>query len=353
MSITQCEQVEIAELLPHPNADRLELVKVMGTQCVVPKGQYSVGDRVVWIPPDMLISDEAADRLGVRGYLKPAIYPGDFDKTYCRVGACRIRGEASFGIVTNFGSAYIGDNLDALFGAHKYEPPLRNPRSGSDGAPSCPVFHKYTDIENFYRYPNAIEEGAPVRMTEKIHGMNCRLGLVKYGSDFELMAGSHNIRLKSPPPNTSKAPVFWECMTPDIIGLLEQESDGKHNVMLFGEVFGLGIQDMDYGCSEPIFRVFDMSVNGKYVNFSDLLLACLRHDVPMVPLLYKGPFSRAVMEDCTDGPTYYGGVRSKFKGREGVVVTPLTETYSDVMRGRLILKSVSADYLDRKNAEDN
>ena len=47
------------------------------------------------------------------------------------------------------------------------------------------------------------------------------------------------------------------------------------------------------------------------------------------------------------------GIKSKFKGREGIVITPVVEAYSEVLRGRMILKSKSADYLDRKNAQDN
>jgi hypothetical protein len=38
---------------------------------------------------------------------------------------------------------------------------------------------------------------------------------------------------------------------------------------------------------------------------------------------------------------------------EGIVVTPVKERFSDVLAGRCILKSVSADYLDRKDAQDN
>lgn len=36
-----------------------------------------------------------------------------------------------------------------------------------------------------------------------------------------------------------------------------------------------------------------------------------------------------------------------------VVVTPLKESFSPVLGGRMIVKSVSADYLDRRGAKDN
>lgn len=49
----------IKEINDHPNADVIELAKVRGWQCVVRKGDFSAGDKVVfceidsWIPNDL------------------------------------------------------------------------------------------------------------------------------------------------------------------------------------------------------------------------------------------------------------------------------------------------------------
>ena len=74
----------------------------------------------------------------------------------------------------------------------------------------------------------------------------------------------------------------------------------------------------------------------------------------MVPLIYVGPFRADLVQEWTNGPSIVptaADIRSKFKGREGCVITPLTEVYSRAL-GRLILKSVSADYRARKGAKD-
>jgi hypothetical protein len=43
----------------------------------------------------------------------------------------------------------------------------------------------------------------------------------------------------------------------------------------------------------------------------------------------------------------------KFKGREGLVISPVKEVYfCPNIRGRKILKSVSVDYLTRKNGTE-
>jgi hypothetical protein len=39
-------------------------------------------------------------------------------------------------------------------------------------------------------------------------------------------------------------------------------------------------------------------------------------------------------------------IKCKFKGREGIVITPLEEQFSDSIGGRLILKAVSSDYYE-------
>lgn len=76
-----------------------------------------------------------------------------------------------------------------------------------------------------------------------------------------------------------------------------------------------------------------------------------RYGVPHVPVLYRGPFTWDVVEYLTDGPTTLCDPddAGPFKGREGVVVTSAEE---DPI-GRRIFKSVSADYLDRRNGTDS
>lgn len=356
MSTIQCEVVNLGQVKPHPNADRLEIAEVLGTQCVVPKGVYKPFELVVWIPPGILLGPEAVERLQVGDYLKEAKYPGDLVASRCRVGACRLRGETSYGIVTKAKlSMNVGDSIDRLYQAVKYEPPVANLVAGGNAASDYPEFHRYTDIENFYKYQDAIADGTPVRITEKLHGTNARLGLINRHGEFEFMAGSHKVNWKQETPD-GKVPLWWQFMSAEVMELLTDLCDEKHSVIIFGEIFGPGVQDLDYGQGEKQLRVFDISVDGKYLDYNQLIAKCAFYGLDTVPLLYKGGYSRAILEQHTHGPTAVaepGVVKSKFKGREGVVVTPLTETFSNQMRGRLILKSISADYLDRKNPQDN
>jgi len=77
-----------------------------------------------------------------------------------------------------------------------------------------------------------------------------------------------------------------------------------------------------------------------------------RHGIEMVPLLFRGPFSWEAVEEYTYGPTTMcpPEAAGRFAGREGCVITPVKERYDADLggSGRVILKSISADYLARK-----
>ncbi len=362
---------------------------MLGTECVIPKDVFKEGELVLWFPPNLLIPEEVAMTLGVAGYLKHGDYPGETEKSKCRVAACRLRGVPSYGFVVSLALAANatrpepadseterfhlddlkpGDNVDECFGAVKYTPPaervggLPRPQGfNGDAAPDHPNFHRYTDIQNFYKYGQAFEDGTPVRVTEKLHGSNVRLGLIKIGEteegecSFEFMCGSNKVNWKQE-DSKGNTPLWWRLLTEEVMQMLTHLCDEKHSVIVFGEVYGPGVQDMDYGADADLgFRVFDISVDGRYLNWGKVERQCHLFKVKTVPLLYIGPFSKVVVTDHTNGPTAVcppEQIKAKFKGREGIVITPLEETFSEWFRGRLILKSVSADYHDRKGALD-
>jgi RNA ligase (TIGR02306 family) len=352
MSHTPVEIVEVKSILSHPNADRLEIVGVLDTQFIAPRCDFQLGDKVVYFPPDILIPEPVAEALGVRNYLKHAIYPDDPKKTQCRVGAIRLRGQPSFGFglplrgrLAKSLSGELGADVSDAFDAVKYQPPVK--LRSSDAEPDHPLFHKYTDIQHYYRYAEALPEGTPVRITEKIHGTNSRVGSI--ASDG-LMGGSHNIRVKYQNANGDISP-YWRPMTQNMVEMLDFIGlGGRHSVIVFGEIYGAKVQSMDYGLPLTGYRVFDISVDSQYLDWVEVKDFCDLFDIPTVLLLYEGPFKRELVDQYISGPTKLAApenIRCDFKGREGIVITPLEETYSNVLGGRLILKAVSPDYLEK------
>lgn len=376
MSKINVEVVRISALEEHPGADRLEIATVLGATCCVPKGRFAVGELVLWFPPDLLLPETVSEALGVKQYLRSSVYPGDSTRTNCRVAATRLRGVPSFGFIASIKDAtkaqvkssarpFVlfndidlepeeGEIVDDFFGAVKYEPPADGAaavgRTNGDAAPDHVAFHRYTDIQHLYKYAQVIHPGEEVVITEKLHGANIRLGLINVGDEFQLMVGSNRVNWK-PEDANGNVPVWWHQMTKEVVNLLHDLCDSASNVVMFGELFGPGVQDMDYGLVERSLRVFDISIDGSYLDWDAVRWFCQKHGVGTVPELYRGPFSRRIIEELTDGPTSFPGVKAKFKGREGVVVKPLKERYEH--HGRVIFKSVSADYLSRRNPQDN
>jgi RNA ligase (TIGR02306 family) len=357
MATNFVEVLTLDYVKPHPNADKLDIAIIRGTTVVVPRGQYAQGQKVIYFPPDMLIPEIEAKGLGVKKYLKHSLYPGDSEKTQCRIGATRLRGQASFGFVAPLDPSYeslieVNTDVSKHYQAVKYEPPVK--LTAEDALAPHPTFHQYTDIEHYWRFPEAIPDGTPVRVTEKLHGTNSRVGLVKLADgEFDFMAGSHRVNRKKPEAGPS---IYWEPLeNENVVNLLAHLCSKKHTVILFGEIYGHGIQDMDYGVTpgKRGYRVFDISIDGAYLDWLNVQCVCALHNVQTVPLLYVGSFSADKLRELTDGPTTVGVPKSTFKGREGVVVTTLKEQFYAPTGGRRIVKSVSADYMDRKGAEDN
>jgi len=348
----------IDSIHPHPNADRLEIVHILGTQTIVPKDEFQAGEKVVFFPPDILLPLEVSEDLGVQKYLKHALW--DESKLPCRVAACRLRGIPSYGFITKVPElppfpCYEHD-LTAYYNARKYEPPVKLTMGGD--AMAEPVnFPRYTDIQHYYRYADVIPPGTPVRVTEKTHGTNCRLGCINVDGLMGFVCGSHRTAQKE--RNAQGQPsLYWEPLNSDPkVQTALQTLGVMGDTIIYCEIFGPGIQDMDYGVRQGkvSFRVFDISINGRYLNWSDLHTYCVGFGLQLVPTIFVGPFDPEKIQEWTNGPTLLAEpdkIKAKFKGREGCVITPLTEMYNPDL-GRVVLKSVSADYLDRKGALDN
>lgn len=348
MSSLIVEVCAVEEIAVHPNADRIERVRVKNWWCIAPKERYKVGDKVVYLPPDSVISDELANRWGIAKYCQQ-VADG------LRIRAARFRTVPSFGCLQDLEdpSWTVGQDLTAHYGIRKYEPPPKN--YGGDNERPHPAFHIYTDIENIGHFPNVFQEGEDVVVEEKIHGTNCRVGMILDEGQWQLMAGSHTTR-KKPFDADQRASMYWWPIhnMEGVVRLLQDVSKETHNVVLFGEIFGRKIQDMQYGQTGLAFRAFDITVDGCYLDDKERSTLFSAYQIESCPVLYRGPFSLQKMNELVDGPTTVcdpAEIKEPFKGREGIVIRPAKERFDPLLGGRVILKYVSVDYHDRKNKD--
>jgi RNA ligase (TIGR02306 family) len=287
-----------------------------------------------------------------------------------RVRATRLRGERSFGTVMTLDDVHNylkvvsentpsllgfseGDELTEELGITKYTPPERV--YDGDAEKENSLFPKYTDIERYQNYPRMLCEGEPVAMLEKGHGSNSRVGLIYENNEMVWAGGSHNLRRKQYNNNNKLSLYWWPLLNIDgMKPMIEyiQKQNNALSVVVFSEILGDSIQDMTYnGYIESL--VFDICINSKFINWCDVKHLCEKYSVPIMPELYVGPFSHETLMLYTDGKTHIAeNPQCSFRGREGVVVKPLIESVDNMGRRR-ILKSVSVDFLARKNAQDN
>lgn len=173
--------VRVDEILDHPNADKLEIIKIGGWQIVSGKGNYKVGDLVVHIPQDAMVPKEWADKWEVTKYLS-----WRKNGSAGRVRAAKLRGVTSFGFLSpNESGAELGTELSEHYGITKYEPPpLPVGMSAGQMASNHPLFHQYTDIQNLRNYPDKLDYSDNIVILEKLHGC------VPYNTKVHMSDGS-------------------------------------------------------------------------------------------------------------------------------------------------------------------
>jgi RNA ligase (TIGR02306 family) len=345
MSQVVVEVVEIEDVQPHSNADRLFIAQIKGWQTVIKKledgsPQFQVGERVVYIPPDSTLPRELAVRLEVVNYLSEKTnINGDKELVVKRV---RLRGEPSYGfVITPDDPTWaVGMDVKEHYGIGKFMPPVKF--SAGDAESPHPLFEKYTDMENLRHFPTIIQEGEEVIITEKIHGTNSRIGYVEGG----LVAGSHRVQRRRPAPEDLKTNTYWFPSTQKpVIALLDELKEKHNQVILYGEIYGRRVQRLAYGKKGSAlgYIAFDLYVDGKYLDYDDFKALCDKHKVPTVPLLGRGAYSLAYVKGLSSGKTTMADKHI----REGGVVKPIKERY-DPKIGRVILKYVSDAYLLNK-----
>jgi RNA ligase (TIGR02306 family) len=387
---------------PHSNADALELGNIGspdGWQVVVKRGQYKTGDLVAYIGENSVVCENTLRKYGFWNEEKNigmlAGSKGD------RVKAIRLRGEFSLGICIpvkeNFGGYYSiphcddgedrivneGENVDFILGVSKYEPPIPIALAGEVFNLGQHLTVDY-DIENIKNYPDVLVEGEEVQCTIKIHGTNLQLIYLPNINDMaphvhEELLFIDNV-LANDEDNTSgfvgvvskglgaqglcfkwneanKNNVYQRAVHNQLSHIVRalNQAEFKEPVVIMGEVFGEGIQDLTYGVKRGNigFKVFDIYVGfrnaGRFLNDDELDQLCALLELPRVEVVYRGPFSKAKIDELVQG--VYDTFDGKKEVREGVVIKPVIER-RDSGLGRVVLKSINESYLLRKGGTE-
>lgn len=326
MSTHSVNVIKIETVLPHENAERLEIVPVGGWQAVVRKGQFQAGDRAIYIQPDYTVPTARQE----------FAFLAKDGRDRHRLKAVRLRGVLSFGLLIpvpdDVADASAGDCVMDRMGIARYEPPAKQFKGYDDGqelpeAEWPNVYAPKFDVESIQNFLDAFTTGENVVVTEKLHGSNSRY----LWHDGKLFIGSRSRWLRPDSVNP-----WSRSLTPEI----RQWCENNPDTTLFGEVYG-PIQSLKYGLSEPRFAAFAALKNDQWVNLPDLFASFDNAGVARVPVLYEGPFDFDEIRQLAEMDSRTA--REDGHMMEGVVITPIVER-RDPDFGRVVLKHVSARY---------
>lgn len=358
---------------PHNNAEALEIARIGDYRSIVRKGQFSNGDLVAYIPEGAVLPQELVAELGLTGKLSGS--------EANRVKAVKLRGVLSQGLCLPARKGWRkGQDVAAELGIFKYEPVVPAGFQGELQSVGGRRTVKY-DIENFKKFPDIFQDGEMVVMTEKCHGTFAMFAVMgeanklpgPYTKDADMMedesyeyeesrliiaskgVAARGLAFKVNAPANKNNIYVRTAVSLDLVPSVEEVFGLEQSVFLMGEIFGPGVQDLGYGLNNPEFRIFDIYVGnpdeGRFLNDSELDQACVNLGIPRVPVIYRGPFSKEVLEIHTNGKETVSG--QERHTREGVVIRPCVERqanpeYNLPCWDRVQLKSVSEGYLLRK-----
>lgn len=291
--------VRVAEVGPHPNADRLDIIHALavagegGYPCLVKRGTFAPGDLAVYIPVDLVVPDElppppgacpadaaaapsAVDCGGCPQHV--AIDPWSFLGKHRRLKAKKLRGVFSMGLLMSpdelllsGADALEGADVTERLGIKKYVRKARARRSmtgpgGSYGTGQTlygvdpAALPPYTDIENLRRFPGILEEDEEVVCGEKIHGA-C-FGAASRGGKLYLRSRKRFIQ-----PFSGG---LWADLAArhDLARVLAEFP----NIAIYGEAYGY-VQDLRYGLGEEqalaIFDARDLTT-GRWLDWPEI-----------------------------------------------------------------------------------
>lgn len=289
----------VKAIRPIEGADRIEIVQVLNWDCVAKKGEYSVGDKVIYFEIDSLLPDIPAFE-----FLKGSSWSQKLNKY--KISTHKFRNQISQGLVMPIKDleeidrqihnreecvpiAYTeGTDLTEILGIEKYEPPVSN------GALGEIINHEWyvpkTDEE---RIQVCAENVLPVYMKSeqdkwyasiKLDGTSCTAGLFE---DAFLIGGRNQWYV---------GPNFY-TETVNKYGNLEEkckeylEKYGEY-IVFQGELCGPGIQGNKLGLKEKEWLIFNVwaSKIGLYdsyvkVDLAPMIEICKDFGLKHVPIV--------------------------------------------------------------------
>ena len=335
---------------PIDGADKIELVRVLGWQCVTQKSNnFKVGDKVCYFEIDSMIPTPAGSPFE---FLKKK--PED---TQARLRTIRLKKKLSQGLVLPLETLGLsdvaeGDDVSERLGITLYEPEvpahLRGVVKGQ-----FPHFLVKTDETRIQTCPGVLERnmGKLIYITEKLDGSSLTAYYYNLSMDGKLPftdeqrargyafgVASRNLELEFSEDNA-----YWKAIIK--YDLESKLHNLNRNIAIQGELYGAGLNAnrlQQTTANLALFNVYNLE-DKKYFGYQEFNDIIDVLGVPKVPVIASNiPLSYTVDQLVT----YSMGqsvINSACK-REGIVIRTMVDDY-DKDLGRFSFKVINPDYL--------
>jgi RNA ligase (TIGR02306 family) len=289
----------VSEVLPHPNADRLEVAKVMGWQTVVKKGEFKAGDAGVFVVIDTILPFAPWSE-----FLRDPHRP----ERPIRLKTAKIRGQHSQGLLLplsvlgNARTWQVGCDVGAELGVKKYEKELPLALSGVARGNFPTHIVAKTDEDNGLSNLDIVDYvlRGPVYVTQKLDGSSCTI-IIEGGKIAHVC--SRNLSLQDVGGNA-----FWHAAK-------KLNLQGAGDMVLQGELMGPGIQGNQLGLSEPTLYLFSLIADRVPANYVQLSGCAENLGCGVVPLVCAGVLALSDCQRIADEQKLLNG-----KPAEGIVI---------------------------------
>lgn len=333
---------------PIPNADAIERVRVLGWWVVVKKGEFAVGDRIVYCEIDSLLPERPEFEFLRKNCFKTAIDQGgqEVQRAGFRIKTVRLRGQVSQGICFPLAVLPPGTPLDEgadvteALGIIKHDPPPLASLSGRVKG-NFPGFIPKTDETRVQVLEKVLlrHTGKVFSVAEKLDGSS----FTAFLRDGTFGVCSRNLLLDE----SDDTHLYVRLAKRMEIGatLVCLRDKYGFDPAIQGEVIGPGIQGNKYGLREIELRVFNLFdiMAGRLID-NDRALELLRvFRLQAVPQLDPITLGHGV-DDLIRMSEGVSVLNPKVQ-REGIVLRPNAEEFEPELAGRLSFKAINPQFL--------
>jgi RNA ligase (TIGR02306 family) len=324
----------ITDRIHHPNADKLDIVKVLGWQVITKRDEFKKGDKVVFIVIDTILpkapwSEFLADKKNPDAPI--------------RLKTAKLRAFYSQGLVLplsvlpeNIQGWHEGADVGGALGIKKYEKEIPAQLSGEvlGGFPT--YLCAQTDEDNGLSNPELVNEVLSnkwITVTQKLDGSSCTIII----EDAKIRSVcSRRLELKETEDNS-----FWK-----VARKIDLNNCGRGRYVIQGELMGPGVQGNQLKLIEPELYVFQIKYNNGFYPYLDMVFECRNtfkcKYVPHVENFdtTETKITPDYLQDLADKQILPSG-----EPVEGIIVRPLD--YRSAGNGRpLSFKIINRNYKD-------